>query len=109
MNATLGRTGRAFADRYFARVLKTPRQTRATIAYVLLNARRHASQRGHKLARSWVDPCSSGRFFDGWCGRPSTPRADEEPTVAEPRTWLLRAGWRRWSLIRIDEKPGPEP
>ena len=109
LNATLGRTGRVFADRYFARVLKTPRQTRATIAYVLLNARRHASQRGQKLARSWVDPCSSGRFFDGWRGPQSTPPADEEPTVAEPRTWLLRAGWRRWSLIRIDEIPGSEP
>lgn len=60
LNATLGRTGRVFVDRYFARVLKTPRETRAALAYVLLNARRHASQRGQKLARSWVDPCSSG-------------------------------------------------
>ena len=108
LNATLGRTGRVFAERYFARVLKTPRQTRAAIAYVLLNARRHASQRGQKLARSWMDPCSSGRFFDGWRAQ-STPPADEQPTVAAPRTWLLRAGWRRWRLIRIDEIPGSDP
>ena len=108
VNATLGRTGRVFVERYFARVLKTPRQTRAAIAYVLLNARRHASQRGQKLARSWVDPCSSGRFFDGWRG-PHSPPADEQPTVAEPRTWLLRVGWHRWRLIRVDEVPGPEP
>ena len=109
INRFAARQGRVFSDRYFARILRTPRQTRASIAYVLLNCRRHAAQHGRKLISNWMDDCSSGRFFDGWHGgQPSAPD-DEEPTVAAPATWLLRKGWRRWSLIRIDEIPGPEP
>src|SRR5215813_13163548 len=38
------RRGRLFADRYHAHDLKTPRETRHAIRYVLLNARRHAQQ-----------------------------------------------------------------
>jgi len=106
LNAALGRSGRVFAERYFARILKTPRQARAAIAYVILNARRHAAQRGQKLASTWVDPCSSGRFFDGWRGVRPRPPPDEEPCVSTPRTWLLATGWRRRGLIHVDEVPG---
>jgi hypothetical protein len=106
LNATLGRTGRVFAERYFARILKTPRQTRAALAYVLLNARRHDAQRGRVRAAGWVDPCSSGRFFDGWRDLQMRPPPDEEPCVCAPRTWLLATGWRRRGLIRVDEVPG---
>lgn len=106
LNATLGRKGRVFAERYFARILKTPRQTRAAIAYVLLNARRHDAQRGRCREATWVDPCSSGRTFDGWRDVQVGPSPDEEPCVSAPRTWLLATGWRRRGLIRVDEVPG---
>jgi len=109
INTFAGRFGRVFSDRYFARILRTPRETRHGIAYVLLNCRRHAKQHGRTLFSDWIDDCSSGRFFDGWrSGRP-TPPSDEQPTVAAPATWLLSTGWRRWGLIRIDQSPGPEP
>jgi hypothetical protein len=106
LNAALGRTGRVFAARYFARILKTPRQTRAAIAYVLLNARRHDAQRGRCRDATWIDPCSSGRTFDGWRDLQVRLPPDEEPCVCAPRTWLLATGWRLRGLIRIDEVPG---
>ena len=38
LNAALGRRGRVFSDRYFARALRTPRETWAAVRYVLRNA-----------------------------------------------------------------------
>ena len=109
INRFAGRQGRVFSDRYFSRIMRTPREVRQCIGYVLLNCRRHAAQHGRTLMASWMDPCSSGRFFDGWRDHPSSPRSAEKPTVAMPGTWLLSKGWRRWGLLRIDEVPGPEP
>jgi REP element-mobilizing transposase RayT len=108
INVLLGRRGRLFVDRYFLRVLRSPRQTRAALMYVLLNARRHAQQRGQRLAWNWVDGCSSGPWFDGWKGGQARP--EEEPPVAAPRTWLLAVGWRRHGPIPKNAVPGePSP
>lgn len=115
INARLGRRGTFFAERYHGRVLRTPREVRAAIRYVLLNARHHAAQRGQRLAQRWIDPCSSAAWFDGWrepidVRAPwlRTPVAAERPT-ATPRTWLLGIGWRRWGPIAFDEVPGAHP
>jgi len=112
LNPMLGRTGKLFAERYHARTLRTPREVRNVISYVLLNARRHAAERGQTLSKFWLDPCSSAPWFDGWRER---VRADEPwlrelmgrrcPT-ARARTWLASMGWRRWGLLGIDEVPG---
>jgi len=106
INTALGRRGRVFSDRYFARILKTPRQTRAAIAYVLLNSRRHDAQRHQRRDRGLVDPCSSGLFFDGWKDGPDHPPKGRQAPTSEPHTWLLRLGWRRHGLISVDEIPG---
>jgi len=103
-NRAFRRAGPVLADRAHVRVLRTPREVRHAIAYVLLNARRHAAKMGRRL-RAWfarVDPASSGRWFDGW----RTPRAPDAPAVAPPRTWLLAVGWRRHRLIDPGEVPG---
>jgi REP element-mobilizing transposase RayT len=42
-NRLCGRKGRVFSDRYHARVIRTPRQARNTLVYVLCNARHHLS------------------------------------------------------------------
>jgi REP element-mobilizing transposase RayT len=111
-NRVLARKGKLFAERYHARVLRTPRETRHVLAYVLLNGRRHAAEGGVSLGRRWIDPYSSAAWFDGWC---HPIRADEPwmkellrqpcPTVPA-RLWLLTTGWRRWGLLAFDEVPG---
>jgi REP element-mobilizing transposase RayT len=106
------RTGRVFADRYHARALKTPREVRNAIAYVVNNWRRHDEHLA-PVARNWkVDPFSSGIGFDGWKElggeqfrlRPTTY---EELVVWAPRCWLLTTGWRRHGLVSFEETPGP--
>jgi REP element-mobilizing transposase RayT len=94
-NRVFRRRGPVLADRYHLHVLRSPREVRRAIAYVLLNARRHLAKRGRTLSQhAGIDPASSGRWFDGWRdGRaPPTSRA---ASVARPRTWLLAVGWRR--------------
>ena len=43
LNRVWKRAGTVFADRYHAHVLRTPREVRTALAYVLLNARRRRS------------------------------------------------------------------
>ena len=38
---------------------------------------------------------------------PPAAATPSHPAVAPPRTWLLRTGWRRHGLIRVDETPRP--
>jgi hypothetical protein len=105
VNRIFARAGRVLADRCHVHVLRTPREVRNAIAYVLLNARRHLAKRGHALPRvARVDPASSGRWFAGW--RKALAPAADPPAVAVPRTWLLVTGWRRSGLIDLGEVPG---
>lgn len=99
------RVGRALDDRSHVRVLRTPREVRNAIAYVLLNARRHSAQLSVRLgATASIDPASSGRWFDGWRASPHAIAPDAP--VAVPRTWLLAVGWRRFGRIDPGEVPG---
>lgn len=108
-NRIVGRTGPVLADRYHARALKTPREVRAGLAYVLLNSRHHAAP----SRTAFIDPCSSGRAFDGWsrrCALPPGHSDDDEElgrSTAAPEHWLLTIGWRKHHpLISPDEVPG---
>jgi REP element-mobilizing transposase RayT len=106
LNRRLRRRGRVMADRYHVELLRSPRQVRNALCYVLQNARRH----GESLDPRWcgIDPFSSAWHFDGWCDATwrehlAPPRGD--PPVAPPTTWLLTTGWRRHGLIAVDEVP----
>jgi REP element-mobilizing transposase RayT len=109
LNKRLKRRGKLFVGRYHTRSLRNPTEVRNALRYVLLNVRHHAAQRGERLDPNWVDPFSSGPWFDGWDGtaRYSTQMMVEvpRPTVG-PTTWLLRVGWRRLGLLSIREVPG---
>lgn len=105
INRTLHRRGRVFVDRYFERVLRSPKQVSNCLRYVLLNERRHSFQRGETCEAGWIDPFSSGRYFDGWRGLRVKP-PDGDPKVAPAGTWLLSEGWRRHGEIGTDEIPG---
>ena len=103
INRALGREGSVWGDRYHARALRTPREVRHGLVYVLMNFRKH---------RPWdrrpVDPCSSASWFEGF--RTGAPVAREGAPVCRPRTWLGSVGWRRHGLVGAWEKPaaGPE-
>jgi hypothetical protein len=106
LNGTFGRRGPVLAERFHSRLLRTPREVRNALAYVLLNARRHARRLCEGLR---VDPASSGRWFDGWRRMPVGDETLEPTPVARPHTWLLAIGWRRHGLIDPDEIPGRKP
>jgi hypothetical protein len=82
VNRVLGRRGRVFADRYHARALSNPTQTRRCIGYVLRNWTKH-------LHRQGIDPRSSAPWLP-WI----MPRPEKSSPVSQPTTWLLRMGWR---------------
>jgi REP element-mobilizing transposase RayT len=99
INLAAGRTGRVFSDRYHARVIKTPREARSAIRYVLSNWRKH----GEAAHVSWaIDPFSSGYAF--W-KEERAPRDYEPLSTEEPESWLLRIGWQRAGAISPYEVP----
>jgi len=112
LNRLWDRVGSVFSDRYHSQVLKTPREVRHALNYVLHNAASHGSRLGGP------DPCSSGAWFDGWrhalglrrvVPDAPSPRALVHVAPASPLpralTWLLRVGWRRHGCI--DPVPPP--
>lgn len=120
LNRSWGRRGTVFADRYHDQVLRTPRQVRAALCYVLNNALHHglrfrwrdatvgaAAMPTTPAGGGIVDPCSSARWFDGWRPPGAGPPPAAPPPTVGPRTWLLRHGWRRHGLIGTAEVPGP--
>jgi REP-associated tyrosine transposase len=106
-NRELGRKGALFAQRYYARILRTPAEVRNCLCYVLNNARHH---RREGLARDWIDgDATSARWFTGWRYPIRDMRLlqdDGEAPVVAGTAWLLTTGWRRRGLIRFDETPG---
>jgi hypothetical protein len=110
VNRVAGRSGPVLDGRYHHRSLRSPREVRRALAYVLLNARRHlAKSRGApRSVTAHLDGASSALWFDGW--RPEAasrfPEARVRREVALPRTWLLRVGWRRHGLVDPAEIPG---
>ena len=97
VNRTLRRRGTVWADRFHARALRTPREVRNALVYVLNNFRKHVpGARG-------IDPRSSAPWFSGWRIR-MRPPPGAAPVVA-PRTWLARVGWLRGGRLDPDERP----
>jgi REP element-mobilizing transposase RayT len=111
INGAARRRGSLFSERYHSRVLKTPTEVRHVLRYVLQNGRKHAAEGGVLLAKFWVDPHSSGAWFDGW--RRPVPTNEpwmrdllrERCPTAPATTWLLATGWKRWGLLALDEAP----
>jgi REP element-mobilizing transposase RayT len=98
VNRALRRRGKVWASRYHAHALRTPREARRGLVYVLLNFRKHLR------APPVVDPRSSGPWFIGWRRQPPPPR-DVSPVVPS-RTWLAAVGWRRaGGAIDVEEEP----
>jgi REP element-mobilizing transposase RayT len=114
-NRVVRRRGRVWGDRYHARELRSPREVRAGLVYVLMNHKKHGVATrscGDERVERALDPYSSAAWFDGFAAR-AAPLAvalramlpAETIPVASARTWLLRRGWRKRGLIGPEERP----
>jgi REP element-mobilizing transposase RayT len=104
LNGDLRRTGPLWGDRWHGRALRTPRECRNAIVYVLANFRKHVRD-----ARGPVDPLSSAAWFDGWrdarAAHLEALRRGLDPPVRASRTWLGSTGWRLRGLVSVHESP----
>lgn len=122
LNRATRRRGTFWKERYHERILRTPREVRNALVYVLQNGRHHPMGPGSgAVPESCLDVCSSAPYFDGWKERlrfapaidppASAARTDDASNdmldcpVATPGTWLLSTGWRRHGLVSVNEGP----
>jgi REP element-mobilizing transposase RayT len=106
LNKLWNRRGKVFADRYHDRILRTPREVRNAIRYVLGNAKKHHAQGGVSRTQQVIDTYTSAPWFDGFrervsvCGLEAVVRP-----VTDARTWMLTIGWRRHGLLSVHDVP----
>jgi putative transposase len=86
VNQALSRKrGKVFSDRFHEHVLRSLRETKAAVNYVIHNYRKHCAEAGRPLAPSFVDPHSSASYLAGL-----------EPNPLPAATfWLLNPVWKR--------------
>jgi putative transposase len=102
VNCLLLSRGGVFVDRYHSRTLKTPRDVRNVLVYVIFNRKKH--QPGF----AGLDQCSSAQFFGGWSNGTGFPKARGSPDdwpVVSPQSWLLSRGWERWGKLDAEDAP----
>jgi len=105
-NRVVERRGRLWSERYHARALKTPREVRLALVYVLGNWRKHCHSQHQGCARAF-DPCSSACWFTGWRHPPASgpPVPNGDPPVRPAQTWLASTGWKLHGLLDASEAP----
>jgi REP element-mobilizing transposase RayT len=105
------RRGPVFPDRYHAEIITSPRQARHALSYVLNNFRKHQEDRKAPMSAWTIDWFSSAVTFPGWAEYGDEPLLWRGPdtydplVVYQPRTWLLREGWRKSGPISCREVP----
>jgi REP element-mobilizing transposase RayT len=94
------RRGTVFPDRYHAEIITSPRQARHTLSYVLSNFRKHKEDLVAPASTWTIDWFSTAIMFPGWAEYGDQPFFWRSPptydplVVYQPRTWLLREGWK---------------
>ena len=104
LNLVMKRRGKVFADRFFSRVVRSARDMRNVLAYVLNNARRHCLV--DDVKDDWVDEFSSAHAFDGWT-IPVSSRARASPPVVPGQSHMMRTWKRACGAIAPSFTPGP--
>jgi putative transposase len=107
INRVIGIRGRVWAHRFHARDLRTPREVRNALVYVLMNFKKHLPAARARGRARLVDAMSSALWFDGFKDATGPPPADVPPPIVAPRTWLASTGWRRRGLLHASELPAP--
>src|SRR5262245_29725593 len=94
LNGRLMRQGSVWDDRWHGHALKTPREVRNAVVYVLANYKKHETQ-----VTDTIDIHSSAPWFEGWRDvareRLDTLRGGVDPPVWPAETWLGETSWRR--------------
>ena len=87
-----GKSGSTFDGRYHLHVLKTPREVKNTLEYVLLNSSAHAFRYWPKLLGSRFKSLikADAGFFEN-----QQKPIDLKSALCEPQSWLAKAGWMR--------------
>lgn len=105
------RRGPVFPDRYHAEIITSPRQARHALSYVLNNFRKHREDRRAPMSSWAVDWFSSAAIFPGWAEYGDEaflwhgPATYDPLVVYQPKTWLLREGWKNAGAISCREVP----
>jgi REP element-mobilizing transposase RayT len=105
------RRGAVFPDRYHAEIIKSPRQARHALAYVINNWRKHGEDRAGGMQGWKIDWFSTAIHFPHWVEYGGSPWMWHGPPRYEPlwawqpKTWLLCEGWKRHGLISCREVP----
>lgn len=126
LNALMKRSGKVWNDRYHRRDLKTPREVRNALVYVLQNRRKHVFQQQGRDIGGADSFSTAAWLIEGWHADataalrearrgflralgPPPPGRQHEP-IAEAKEWLTRLGWRRAKpgLLSIRELPATD-
>jgi REP element-mobilizing transposase RayT len=105
------RRGPVFPDRYHAQIITSPRQARHALSYVMNNFRKHEEDRRAPMSAWTIDWFSSAVMFPGWAEYGDEaflwrgPEAYDPLVVYQPKTWLLREGWKKAGSISYREVP----
>jgi REP element-mobilizing transposase RayT len=96
VNQALSRKrGKVFSDRYHEHVLKSPRETKAAVNYLIHNYRKHCAKAGRPLPANFVDQHSSAIYQAGLEANP----------LPAPRFWFLNPDPKKRKKISR-RKPG---
>ena len=107
LNKLWSRRGSVFPRRFHDVALRSLRQVRNALRYVLNNHLKHGSPVLRDGAAVEPDPYSSARYFDGWVDRPPEFVAGRKDALLAAGGWKLRVGWKRhYRLIAVTEVPG---
>jgi REP element-mobilizing transposase RayT len=105
------RRGTVFPDRYHAEIITSPTQARHTLSYVMNNWRKHEEDRAQPMSAWTIDWFSSAAQFPGWVEYGDEaflwrgPPTYDPLFVYQPRTWLLREGWKKVGTVSYREVP----
>jgi REP element-mobilizing transposase RayT len=105
------RQGTVFPDRYHAEIIRSPTQARHTLSYVMNNWRKHEEDRVAPMSSWTIDWFSTAAMFPGWAEYGDEPFLWRGPptydplVVYQPRTWLLREGWKKAGAISCHDTP----
>jgi len=105
------RRGTVFPDRYHAEIITSPSQARHALSYVMNNFRKHHEDRISPMNEWKIDWFSSAATFPGWAEYGDQaflwrgPETYDPLIVYQPRTWLLKEGWKRTGEISCHAVP----